>query len=318
MATPIALYPFNDNLIDVVGGNTLTMNGSINYVPGYYGSAMDFGVHSGTKAKNLTINNSTIITGLSELTITAWVRISGGSNRQVLFSNVDTPTPEGMILRYNNAGSYWEAYFYLIGSSGFAGGPFSSSSISENTWTHIALVWDGAEFRLYINSTLASSVAAAATLGGSTPMIGASAYHSIHKDWSGMIDDFRIYSKALSPTEVADSSLEWIATTSRHYVAYCPSNGLIFTCFEEKLFITKSNGNKVETMSLPISPTNIFYDSSVDRIYMSNETTLVIVLNPHNFSTEVISLQGVVTEALFTPSVQGSIFKTDSNMAVIR
>lgn len=317
MATPIALFTFDDNLSDLIGGNTLTQTGSIPFTSGYYKSAVDFGVHSASKLKYFTINDSNIVTNLSSLTITAWVRPSGGTDRQTLFSNLEPSPTTGLVIRYNNATTTTEVYLRTGGT--FVGGNFASSNLPNNIWTHVAVVWNGTNFRLYKDTNITPTTVngASAILGGSTPRIGGSAYHPVHKDWSGMIDDFRIYDKALDEAEVIQSSLEWVIRSPIHLSTYCPSNNMLFSSVDTDLFVINPLGNVYEKITLPFIPVNIFYDSCIDRIYVLNASR-VITINPHNLSQRLIELPQDATDAVFSPKCQGSVFTSDTNIRIIR
>ena len=75
-----------------------------------------------------------------------------------------------------------------------------------NTWTHIAVVKDGAGMRLYVNGVLRATNAAANAQGAITtsnnPLrIGGNNVFS-NEFFAGMIDDVRIYNRALTAAEI--------------------------------------------------------------------------------------------------------------------
>ena len=93
-----------------------------------------------------------------------------------------------------------------------AGGTFNSaldyfnapSAILVNTWSHLALTWDGTTMRLYVNGTQVATKARSGTLqstaGGAGPVrLGNNTYS---ENFLGRIDEVRIYSRALSAAEV--------------------------------------------------------------------------------------------------------------------
>jgi hypothetical protein len=69
-------------------------------------------------------------------------------------------------------------------------------------WTYLALTYDGSQERLYVNGDLASRHPAGATLEtpGSPLWIGGNRPWGSH--FEGLIDDVRVYSRALSPAEL--------------------------------------------------------------------------------------------------------------------
>ena len=84
----------------------------------------------------------------------------------------------------------------------------SSSGVQTTDWQHMALVWSsGQTLTLYINGQLdvptAGSAAATGTLSTfSTATIGKGGKDVVNSSWQGLIDDLRIYSRALTPEEI--------------------------------------------------------------------------------------------------------------------
>src|SRR6185295_10030858 len=75
----------------------------------------------------------------------------------------------------------------------------SNRPVPLNSWSHVAVTFDGSMLRLYINGVDAGSRAATGTLLPSLPeagmLGGASAF-------AGTIDELRFYRRALSQAEV--------------------------------------------------------------------------------------------------------------------
>ncbi len=75
--------------------------------------------------------------------------------------------------------------------------------LSANTWTHIAVTYDGANLVLYVNGAVAGVTPASGTIvttSGALRMGGNSPWGEY---FAGRIDSVRIYDRALSPNEVA-------------------------------------------------------------------------------------------------------------------
>jgi hypothetical protein len=79
---------------------------------------------------------------------------------------------------------------------------YGPSALPTGTWTHLAVTYDGAAIRLYVNGV---SVAVAARTGdlatttNSLQIGGDSIYGQYFK---GLIDEVRVYDRALSQTEI--------------------------------------------------------------------------------------------------------------------
>jgi hypothetical protein len=71
--------------------------------------------------------------------------------------------------------------------------------LPNGSWSHLALTYDGANMRLYVNASLVSTRAAPKpTIDGLKLMIGG--YHQ--NFYEGLIDELRVYNRALSAAEI--------------------------------------------------------------------------------------------------------------------
>jgi len=84
---------------------------------------------------------------------------------------------------------------------GRSAGPLASDMlITDGTWHHVGLVWDGAERILYVDDVEVARDAQAQLANASEGLfIGAGASLATDSFWSGMIDDVRIYDRAVAP-----------------------------------------------------------------------------------------------------------------------
>jgi len=82
----------------------------------------------------------------------------------------------------------------------------SQSQIADGQWHHVGFVWDGSYRYLYVDGTeVAKDTQALAQLKYSNGglHIGTSKKRDTGTFFSGLIDDVRIYNKALSPEQIA-------------------------------------------------------------------------------------------------------------------
>ena len=79
---------------------------------------------------------------------------------------------------------------------------FSTAVLAVNTWTHLALTFDGSTLRLYVNGVLNNSKAVTGTLPtSSNPLqIGGNAIYGDH--FAGKIDEIRVYNTALTQAQI--------------------------------------------------------------------------------------------------------------------
>lgn len=82
-------------------------------------------------------------------------------------------------------------------------GQYGNSLITTGIWYHIAMTWDGVNKKIYINGSLDITTASTGTLTGGQNVrwrIGAAGTNA--DKFNGIIDEVRIYNKALSSQEV--------------------------------------------------------------------------------------------------------------------
>lgn len=98
----------------------------------------------------------------------------------------------------------------------------SSGNLALDTWMHAALVYDGAQMRLYLDGVLVGSLAKTGTLNTSTTVgvaIGNQPTGAGLRPFHGCIDEVRIYSRALSLAEIqALATLPPVAVSDQHTV----------------------------------------------------------------------------------------------------
>jgi hypothetical protein len=83
---------------------------------------------------------------------------------------------------------------------------FSQTVVTDGRWRHIGFVWDGSHRFLYVDgSEVAADTYPISGLESAIAglHIGTDTTHSQAGCWSGLIDDVRIYDRALGPDEVA-------------------------------------------------------------------------------------------------------------------
>ena len=84
---------------------------------------------------------------------------------------------------------------------------YGPTALPMNTWTHLALTYDGATLRLYVNGVQVSSLAQTGSLPTSTNPLQIGGDSIYGQYFQGTIDEIRIYNRALSASEIqADMS----------------------------------------------------------------------------------------------------------------
>jgi hypothetical protein len=121
--------------------------------------------------------------------VLAWVK--GGAPGQVLLSQ--------------QAGAHWLKVAPNGGlmtelKSGRVGSLVSSTVVTDGVWHRVGLVWDGSNRLLYVDGTEAARDTLATVTGsGGGLTLGGPANPAQGNFWSGLIDDVRLYNRAVKP-----------------------------------------------------------------------------------------------------------------------
>lgn len=190
----VAYYPFNGNANDASGhGNNGTVYGAT-LTKDRFGKQNSAYKFDGTYDYILVPDRASL--RLKTFTIVAWVNPDYffGGNRIVEKGNSNSYWLD--INPNNNTviGFYDGAYYDLI----------SKNTIALNKWSFIVGTYDGALLKIYINGTLNNSRSISSQLYQSAqPLVIGWKYNGITADhYSGLMDDIRIYNRALSAKEI--------------------------------------------------------------------------------------------------------------------
>jgi PKD repeat protein len=191
----VAAYSFNEGsgttVNDVSGnGNRGSLSGGAKWTTqGRFGGAVVFDGING----RIDIPDSSSLRLTGAMTLEAWVNPSAvsGAWRDVIYKGNDNY----YLMATSTAGSA------PAGRAGSAKA-MAPSSLPVGGWTHLAVTYDNAAVRLYVNGTLAATTAYTGALPTSSNPLqigGDSIYGQYFK---GSIDEVRIYSRALSQSEI--------------------------------------------------------------------------------------------------------------------
>ncbi|MDQ0111864.1 LamG-like jellyroll fold domain-containing protein [Paenibacillus harenae] len=87
--------------------------------------------------------------------------------------------------------------------------PYAEGPIHRNYWYHLAVTYDGSQYRMYRNGLLVSEERGRLKPDGEEPLyIGRKSTDEPYFFFQGKIDDIRIYDRPLTPDEVSELFLE--------------------------------------------------------------------------------------------------------------
>lgn len=219
----VAHYTFDQDASDASGnGHHAVNHGATRVAEGRFGGAFSFD----GQASYLAIP-AKATQGLTWFTISLWAKTtqSVARPRTAFWSS---PTLVGVTTGGWGSGDFSimaengrAAYFHGLRTDGSDMSFFSAAPISDDKWHHVALVNEGPRMLLYVDGRLVSGqalwhagggttdlgelrqTASGASLGAAPVFIGAAHEPPVaHFLYRGLIDDVRLWSRALSPSEV--------------------------------------------------------------------------------------------------------------------
>jgi hypothetical protein len=184
------------SVTDASSGNRHGSIAGAQVVAGKYGNALSFdGVND-----MVTVQGDQALALASAMTLEAWVRPTDVTGWRTVMLMENAPTASYYLYandpNLNRPAAYYEsgANVRLINGT---------TTLPANAWTHLAVTYDGANMRLYVNGELVRTVARAGAINsGIGPLrIGGNTVWP-NEFFRGLIDEVRIYNRALSADEV--------------------------------------------------------------------------------------------------------------------
>jgi hypothetical protein len=166
------------------------------FVAGRFGNALRFdGVNDW-----VTVADSAALDLSSAMTIEAWVNPSVVAGWQTVLLKEGTGNMAYELYSNNDVN---RPAVYFTGGNGAIRTATGTAKLAPNTWTHVATTYDGTSMRVYVNGVLVRTVArSGAILATAGPLhIGGNEVWG-GEFYSGLIDEVRIYNRALSLEEI--------------------------------------------------------------------------------------------------------------------
>lgn len=150
---------------------------------------------------------SGVVSAMTDFTVAAWVKLNSISNWARLF-DFGSGTSSYMFLTPQNGGT-GSVRFAILTSGGVGEQVIDGAApLATGTWTHVAVTLSGSTGTLFVNGTpvgmnVAMTYNPAALSITTQNYIGRSQFGA-DPYLDGLVDDFRIYNRALDPSEIAD------------------------------------------------------------------------------------------------------------------
>jgi hypothetical protein len=208
----VAWYTFDEGsgtiAHDSAGGHNGTVYGGT-WVAGKVGGAMSF---NGTSSY-IGVPSSAALNITGDITIAAWVNFARGGD-------YSDGSEQAIVTKCFGNGAYDNPYDFrtnanlvpalnLVRANDYTHESFGSgdSFIPLNSWHHVAVVEQGTAAYFYIDGILANTVLGGPPLtsppvGNNYPMLIGARSNGLYLD--GLMDDVRVYNRALTSTEIKD------------------------------------------------------------------------------------------------------------------
>jgi hypothetical protein len=174
-------------------GNTGTINGATWVDDQFGGKALSFdGTDDGVVA---SVGSGSLAMGGDQLTIAAWIYPTSDS----AWDRIVVRAGSYYFSRYNVSDPY--NALYIMGSDPEGWSKSALGAVPLNTWTHVAFVYDGSNAISYIDFEYSNTTARTGNLINTGDDVVIGGYDA--EQFDGMIDDVRIYDRALTAGEIA-------------------------------------------------------------------------------------------------------------------
>ena len=98
------------------------------------------------------------------------------------------------------------------------GASYDGGNLSLNEWTHLAFTYDGVTLRIFKDGSQSAQFAVTGdVVASSLATVIGNVNDSDNRHWNGLIDDVRIYNRALSASEIADLGDYLTVSSSAHW-----------------------------------------------------------------------------------------------------
>ena len=209
----IAYYPFSGNALDSSGNNNNPTYNSATLTADRFGNPNSAYYFDGSSSY-IQVPNSSTLNPTSTISISVWVKPTGFyggtcQNNYIMQKGVST----GYGLEFSSQGyshggtcslplDTLHQNFY--GPTAYADNNTYQPYIKRNNWYHVVYTFNGTTAKIYINDTLSLTTQENFTTFSSTsPLYLGSFGNSSFPYWfNGVLDDIRIYNRAIDSSEV--------------------------------------------------------------------------------------------------------------------
>lgn len=197
------------NLTDSSGNSNTGTDTSTTVAAAKFGNGRTF---NGTSSRVQAAYSSSLDVGNGDFAIGGWVKTGSIGVTRMIFSNYNVNASYMQFLLLSTG----KLAFVARNASDISGSMTGNTNLSATTWYHLMVVRSGTTMRIYINGVEETLSAGSSTfptgdfwegsakldIGNEATNGGQTTFNAT--EWfNGTLDEFRIYNKALSPSEIS-------------------------------------------------------------------------------------------------------------------
>ena len=145
------------------------------------------------------------VSGLTNFTIVAWVKLTSVSTNMRIF-DFGTSTTNYMMMTPKHSNSSGKIEFYIRNTSGTSFYVRGTAALPTGSWQQVAVTQSGNTVTLYVQGAQVGQITNCTlnpnSLGSTTNNYIGKSQTTSHPHLNGLVDGFRIYNRALSGTEI--------------------------------------------------------------------------------------------------------------------
>ena len=202
-ASPVSFWPGDGNASDIQDGNNGTLVNGATFAPGVIGNAFSFdGVDD-----FVSIPSSANLVPTAAVSVDLWAKIDSIPDEAAHLIDAKitgVPKPNGLIYALFTLGD-GRAGFGVTTTSGATFAFGLTNIVGDGQFHHLAGTWNGSAVKLYVDGVLEGSALTSGTLvSGSAAeiVIGDHNPPNQGRRVHGLLDEVKIYNRALSASEI--------------------------------------------------------------------------------------------------------------------
>jgi hypothetical protein len=290
----VAWWKGDGDATDFLGTYNGTLVNGATFGTGEVGQAFSFNGNS----QVMQVLDAPALNPTSALTLECWAKLTAFAGAGVSTTVVEKGGAADAVRQYEigTVPSGGQHYFQpALWTSGGFQGPVGTTPILLNTWYHVAITYDGASVKLYVNGNLDCSAAITGTIPVSTHPLWIGGDLEDPYNTTGLVDEVSLYNRALSAAEVASiyesGYTGKCAGTTQPSITVQPVNQTV-PAFTTVSFTVQAAG----------TPT-LFYQWAVNGTNISGATTSALTLlnvqttDSGNYSVTITNGFGSITSS---------------------